>query len=147
MMGPSASSPRLAHSKCEHHWLMRDVSPIGRFLGLRHTACPKTRQWIYRECGPCVFGDYGDRDLPGSECNEHADCNELKVCSQEHPGQRLNPVPVQCSPACPALAGPFPGGQDSRSPAWGQYRSTSHTPSFFAPQNKDNDSYKAVRMK
>lgn len=40
---------------------MRDVPPTGRFLGLRHAACPKTRQWIYRESGPCVFGDYGDR--------------------------------------------------------------------------------------
>ena len=61
--GPQPASPRLVQSKCEHHWLMREVPPTGRFLGLRHTACPETRQWLYRERSPRVFGDYGDRAL------------------------------------------------------------------------------------
>ena len=100
--GPQPASPRLVHSKCEHRWLMREVPPSGRFLGLGHTACPETKQWLYRESSTRVFGDYGDRGLAGSECSEQTDCNELQVWSQEHAGWRLSPVLVQYSPACPA---------------------------------------------
>ena len=92
-----------------HHWPHEGCSSHRKVLGAQQGHCLPVDQVVdlQRKQPVCLFGLWRQ----GPSRQNKRECSGHKIWSEENPGWRLSSVLVQCSPGCPDLAGPFPGGQ------------------------------------